>query len=84
VKHREKLEPPIFPGAGVCRPVDRKEVKANPAAEKAIQQEWDRLRARRAWDEENPREWKVVAKEAREEDRGPFWHDLRLRRGEKH
>jgi hypothetical protein len=36
--------------------VDRKEVKANPAADKAIQQEWDRLRARNAWDEENPRE----------------------------
>jgi hypothetical protein len=66
MSHREKLEPPIFPGACVCRPVDRKEVKANPAAEKAIQQEWDRLRARKAWDEENPREWDDVAKEARE------------------
>ena len=48
--HREKLDPSIFPGACVCRPVDRKEVKAKPAADKAIQQEWDRLRARNAWD----------------------------------
>ena len=66
MSHREKLEPPIFPGACVCRPVDRKEVKANPAAEKATQQEWDRFRAGKAWDEENPREWDEVAKEARQ------------------
>jgi hypothetical protein len=65
VKHREKLEPTFFPGACVCRPVDRKEVSANPAATKAIQQEWDRLRARNAWDESNPREWDDVAREAR-------------------
>ena len=54
MSHREKLERPIFPGACVCRPVDRKEVKAKPAADQAIQQEWDRLRARNAWDEQNP------------------------------
>ena len=66
MSHRGKLEPPIVPGACVCRPVDRTEVKSNPAAEKAIQQEWDRLRARKAWDEENPREWDEVAKEARQ------------------
>jgi hypothetical protein len=65
VKHREKLESTFFPGACVCRPVDRKEVSANPAATKAIQQVWDRLRARNAWDESNPREWDDVAREAR-------------------
>jgi hypothetical protein len=47
VTHRAKLEPIFFPGACVCRPVDRKEVSANPAATKAIQQEWDRLRSRK-------------------------------------
>jgi len=65
VTHREKLEPTFFPGACVCRPVDRKEVSANPAATKATQQEWDRLRARHAWGENNPREWDDVAREAR-------------------
>ena len=49
----------------MCRSVDRKEIKANQAAEKAIQQEWGRLRSRKAWDESNPREWEDVAKEAR-------------------
>ena len=39
-EHRPKLEASIFPGACVCRPVDRKEVKANQAAEKAMHQEW--------------------------------------------
>ena len=29
------------------------------------QQKWDRLRARNAWDESNPREWDDVAREAR-------------------
>ena len=38
-EHRPKLDLPMIPGACVCRPVDRKEVKANPAAERAIQQE---------------------------------------------
>ena len=67
MSHREKHGPPIFPGACVCRPVDRKEVKAKPTADMAIQQEWDRLRARNAWDEQNPREWDdEVAREARE------------------
>ena len=41
-------------------------MKAKPAADKAIQQEWDRLRARNAWGEQNPREWDDVAREARE------------------
>ena len=38
---------------------------ANQAAEKAIQQEGDRLRSRKAWDENHPREWEDVATEAR-------------------
>ena len=38
----------------------------NSAANKSTQQEWGRLRARRSWDEEHPREWADVAREARE------------------
>ena len=41
-------------------------MKANQAAEKAIQQEWGRLRSREAWGETSPREWGDVAKEARQ------------------
>ena len=65
-EHRPKLDAPIFPGACVCRRVDRKEVKANQAAEKAMQQEWGRLRPRKAWGESNPNEWEEVATEARD------------------
>ena len=56
----------FFPSAAVCRPVTKKEMMECPAAHKAIQQEWDRLRARKSWDEEHPREWSDVAREARE------------------
>jgi hypothetical protein len=36
----------FFPSAAVCRPVTKKEMMECPAAHKAIQQKWDRLRAR--------------------------------------
>ena len=65
-EHRPTLESPIFPGACVCRPVDRKEIQTNRAAAKATQQEWGHLRPRRAWGENNPREGEDVAREARE------------------
>ena len=58
--------PHIFLGACVCRPVGRKEIKANQAAGKASQQEWARLQSRKAWGESNPREWGAVANEAKE------------------
>jgi hypothetical protein len=64
-EHRPKLDIPMIPGACACRLVDRKEVKANQAAERAIQQEWDRLRSRKAWGEQHPMEWEDVAREAR-------------------
>ena len=65
-EHRPKLEASIFPGAGVCRRVDRTDIKANQAAEKAINQGWGRLRSRKAWDETDLQGWEDVAKEARE------------------
>jgi hypothetical protein len=43
------------------------------ATHKAIQQEWDRLRARKSWGEEHPREWSDVAREARE-----FGHEVHV------
>ena len=64
-EHRPKLDLPLILGACACRPVDRKEVKANQAAERATQQGWDRLRSRKAWSESQPREWEDVAREAR-------------------
>ena len=55
----------MIPGACACRLVVQKEVKANHAAETATQQEWDRLRPRKAWGEQHPREWDDAAREAR-------------------
>ena len=78
-EHRHRLEPPIFPGACACRPVDRAEVKGTQAAEKAMPQEWDRLRSRKAWGEINPREWEDVATEAREtEAEVHCWDGVRI------
>ena len=63
--HRPKLQPPIIANALVCRPVPRSEILANDKAKTALQQERERLRAKGAWDEENPREWADMAHEAR-------------------
>ena len=56
-QHREKCAFPLIPNACTCRPVNRKEIEENPKAKQALQQEWDRLRSRKAWGETNPREW---------------------------
>ena len=63
--HRPKLQPPIITNALVCCLVPRSEILANDKAKAAIQQEWDRLRAKGAWGDEYPREWADVAHEAR-------------------
>ena len=47
-------------------PTGFEEMLESPRANKATQQEWDRLRARRSWDEDHPREWADVAREARD------------------
>ena len=59
------MEPSIAPRPCACRPAGRKETKYNQAAEKATHQEWGRLRSRKGWGEDNPREWYDVASEAR-------------------
>ena len=65
-QHRDKIGFPLSPFVCACRPVDRKEIEETPKAKMAMQQEWDRLRSRNAWDETNPREWSDVAREARQ------------------
>ena len=63
--HRDKISDPLMPSACVSRPVSRKEILSNAQAAKAMQVEWDRLRKISSWDESLPREWDVVAREAR-------------------
>ncbi len=64
-EHRSKDIPPLF-NAAVARPVSRREIAENPAAARAMQVEWDRLRRKKVWRESVVREWADVAREARE------------------
>ena len=43
----------------------RQEIEQNVAAQKAVDKEWDRLRAKHVWDETHVREWSDVVAEAR-------------------
>ena len=64
--HREKkpfVRPPY--NAAVARPVGKKEAAEDPDAATAVKAEWQRLRARKAWDESKVREWSSVRDEAR-------------------
>ena len=70
--HREK----IHRGARRCpfnslivRPVGTRERQENPAAKKAMDKEWNRLREMGVWDESDVREWADVAAEAVREKR---------------
>ena len=75
-EHREHC-PPLIPPAMVCRPVYNKEMLESQAANRAIQQEWDRIRARRPWDEDHPRERADVARDSGEEVHvGMMWGSL--------
>ncbi len=57
----------------VARPVGRKEVESNPEAKGALNKEWNRLRERPMWDEDDGREKRDVAQAAREGG-----HDVRF------
>ena len=66
--HRE-LNPhgswlPLIP-ACIARPVGRKEIATEPAAQAAVNKEWRRLVDRPVWDMNTVREWDDVANEAR-------------------
>jgi len=65
--HRVKSSCDILPfSACVARPVTKTEVARTPAAQAALQKEWDRLRAAGCWNESVVREWSHVAAEARD------------------
>jgi len=49
----------------VARPVGKAEIRTSPAAQQALQKEWDKLRKAGCWDEGGVREWAEVADQAR-------------------
>ena len=64
--HRDKLGTSLYPDyLCVARSVGKAEIEITIAAKEAMQKEWDRLRSKYVWDEENPREWGDVRAEAR-------------------
>ena len=65
-EHRPKTAARTFPfNACIARSVTKAEIAREPAAQKAMQVEWDRLRHKGVWDESEVREWDDVAAEAR-------------------
>ena len=48
----------------VARPVGKKEIRANPKAQQALNVEWEELVKKNAWKYETVSEWKVVADRA--------------------
>ena len=65
ISHRQKLSPTFAPHALTVRPLNTKQVQADPAATASINKEWKRFRDRKAWDETSVREWSDVAADAR-------------------
>eukprot|EP00974_Lingulodinium_polyedra_P085296 8258326-Lingulodinium_polyedra.AAC.1 len=54
-RHRPRIADPLFPfNACVARPVGKSELAREPEAQKARDKEWNRLRDKYVWDEENP------------------------------
>ena len=49
----------------VARPVGKKEIRANPKAQQALDVEWDKLVKKKAWQYETVSEWKVIADRAK-------------------
>ena len=67
--HRELLSPQLYPFAVcVARPVHKDEMRKQPKAQEALQQEWDRLRALHCWDETAVAEWSGVARRAKRDN----------------
>ena len=63
-EHRPKRPVIPFPdNMAVARPVGKKEIQHNPAAEKSLKVEWDRLRSINTWAEDKVREWRGVRRE---------------------
>ena len=49
----------------VARPVGKKEIRANPKAQQALDVEWEKLVKKKAWQYETVAEWKVIADKAK-------------------
>ena len=68
--HRDKLKDQSelmcfhFPNALVARPVGQKEINNTPAAQAALDKEWNNLTSKGAWDYSTVREWDDVSREA--------------------
>ena len=68
--HRDKLAEHheyaygFIMNAFVSRPVGQKEINNNPAAQAALDKEWNNLVTKGAWDYKTVREWKDVSDEA--------------------
>ncbi len=65
--HRTRNVSPLFP-ACVARPVSRPEMQASKPAMDACDREWKRLQDKGVWDIRTVREWRDVAREARDAD----------------
>eukprot|EP00974_Lingulodinium_polyedra_P064652 6245330-Lingulodinium_polyedra.AAC.1 len=50
--------------ACVARPVGKAELAREEKAQAARDHEWERLRSKHVWDEEDPREWDDIRAEA--------------------
>ena len=66
-EHREKVyrNASIFAQVFVARNVSHKERREEPKAQAAMKKEWDNLRNKGCWDEDNPRDWYQIRKEAK-------------------
>ena len=68
--HRDKLKDQSelscfhFSNALVARPVGQKEINNTPAAQAALDKEWNNLTSKGAWDYSTVREWEDVSREA--------------------
>ena len=68
--HRDKLKDQSelmcfhFSNALVARPVGQKEINNTPAAQAALDKEWNNLTSKGAWDYSTVREWDDVSREA--------------------
>ena len=59
--HRDKIGTPLYPdNLCVARLAGKAEIERTPAAKEAMNKEWDRLRSKYVWDDDNPREWDDV------------------------
>ena len=64
-KHRILIPEHAYPfSALVARPVGKTEIRAHPEAQKALDKEWNKLVAKKTWDESQFYEWADVARDA--------------------